>query len=81
MDMTSKSKRYEKATKRLKEGSVIEYAYPSDLISLSKERAFGMIVKIDWKPSHARTRVHVITYALPCVISVDICSICRVLIL
>ena len=81
MGMTDKSKTYERATKRLNIGSVIEYTYASDIISLKKERAYGMIVKIDWQPSHARTKVHVITHTSLGMLVVDICNVCRVIII
>ena len=67
-----------KATSKLRPGSLIEYQYYTDHLGVKEARAFGIIISIDWRPSHARSRCRVLSRVIGCN-TVDIARICRII--
>ena len=67
-----------RATSKLRPGSLIEYQYYTDALGVKEARAFGIIISIDWRPSHARSRCLVLSRETRSN-TVDIAHICRIL--
>ena len=67
-----------RATSHLRPGSLIEYQYYTDALGVKEGRAFGIIISIDWRPSHARSRCLVLSREAGAN-SVDIAKICRII--
>ena len=66
------------ATTKLRPGSLVEYQYYTDALGVKEARAYGIIISIDWRPSHARSRCRVLSREAGSN-SVDIAHICRIL--
>ena len=64
-----------RATSKLKPGSVIEYEVEHAI--LKTVRAVAMILQVDWAPSNARSRVHVLTEQGEIRV-VDMCCVCQI---
>ena len=68
-----------RATSKLRPGSLIEFQYFTDSLGVREARAFGLIIRMDWRPRHARSRCFVLTRA-DGLTTVDISHVCRILI-
>ena len=67
-----------RTTSNLTPGSVIEYEL--ERVNLTSLRQVGMIVRIDWAPTTARTQVHVLSRTSG-LHTIDMCTVCRVYVL
>ena len=47
-----------RATSQLRSGSLIEYTRFTDSLGLKTSRALAIVVRVDWTPKNARSRVY-----------------------
>ena len=67
-----------RATSNLRAGSLIEYTHYTDSLGVKEARAYALIIRMDWRPRHTRSRCIVLTET-GAISSVDIIYVCQVL--
>ena len=67
-----------RATSNLRAGSLIEYKHYTDSLGVKEARAYALIIRMDWRPRHTRSRCIVLTES-GAINSVDIIYVCQVL--
>ena len=67
-----------RATSNLRAGSLIEYKRYTDSLGVKEARAYAIIIRMDWKPRHTRSRCIVLTET-GAISSVDIIYVLRVI--
>ena len=65
-------------TSNLQKGSLIEYEYCSDALGVKTARALAIVLRVDWRPRHARSHVRVLA-SDGSVCNVDVKHVCQII--